>query len=51
MKSEIGRVTWESSEKSMITVKNRKESKFKAKIAPKKHKIAEKGLKVGRKGG
>ena len=38
----------------MITVKNRKESKFKAKIAPKKHKFAKKGLKslkVGLKGG
>ena len=34
----------------MITVKNRKESKFKAEIAPKKHKIAEKGLKKPKSG-
>ena len=38
----------------MITVKTVKKSKFRAKIAPKKHKIAKKGLKslkVGLKGG
>ena len=34
----------------MITVKNRKESKFKAEIAPKKHKIAEKDLKKPKSG-
>ena len=34
----------------MITVKTVKKSKFRAKIAPKKHKIAKKGLKKPKSG-